>query len=300
MQRISVADGLSLSRLIHGFWRATSWGYSSSELLDLIYQGMDLGITSFDHADIYGDYEAEGLFGKALRHDPGLRSRMEIITKCGIKLKSKKFPERAFKTYDYSREYIQSSVDRSLKQLKTDYIDVLLLHRPSPFFDPDETAGVLSSLISEGKVRYAGVSNFSAQQFELLQSRLDFELVTNQIQLSPLYLNHLQDGLIEFMQTRQVRPMIWSPLGHGKLFEPTNEREERVRSELLKIQEELSAPSLDQVILAWTLAHPSSGLPILGTGKLQRLVAASNALDLKMSSDQWLQIYIASMGEDLP
>jgi len=181
MPKIKLTDNLEISRIVHGHWRLVDWQLSNQDLLKLTNQCIDLGITTFDHADIYGDYSCEELFGDVLKLDKSLRQKIQIISKCGIKLMSKKFPERQLKTYDYSYAHIVKSVENSLKNLNTDYLDILLLHRPSPFFNPSEVAKAFSKLKKEGKVLNFGVSNFTAQQFEMLNSYVDEPLVTNQV-----------------------------------------------------------------------------------------------------------------------
>ncbi len=163
--QIQLSPDLKLSRIIQGYWRLAAWKLSNQELLKLTEQSIELGVTSFDHADIYGDYSCESLFGESLSLKPSLRDKIQIISKCGIKPETDKFPERKLKTYDYSYEYILTSVENSLKNLKTDYLDLLLLHRPSPFFNPEEVAKAFADLKQRGQVLNFGVSNFNSQQF---------------------------------------------------------------------------------------------------------------------------------------
>ena len=176
--RIALNDNLSLSRIVHGYWRLRDWDLSAEQLLKLIEQVLELGITSFDHADIYGNHTCEAYFGRALALKPELREKMELISKCGIKMATDYNPELDIKIYDYSTEYIIKQAETSLKNLGTDRLDLLLLHRPAPFFNPEEVAKAFDQLKSSGKVLNFGVSNFSPAQFDTLQSYLDMPLAT--------------------------------------------------------------------------------------------------------------------------
>lgn len=181
MERVQMAETLEFSRIIQGFWRLAEWNMTKQELLSFIEDCMDMGITTFDHADIYGGYTCEGLFGEALQLKPSLRENMQIITKCGIAPPSPKFPERYVAHYNTSAEHIIQSAEASLKNLHTDYIDVLLIHRPDPFMDSNEVAEAFSRLRQEGKVRHFGVSNFLPSQFNMLSSYLDFRLLRTKL-----------------------------------------------------------------------------------------------------------------------
>ncbi len=290
---------LELSRIVHGHWRLAEWSLSSKELLNLTEQLIDYGITSFDHADIYGDYTCEQLFGNTLSLKKELRKKIQIITKCGIKLISNRYPERKLKHYDYSYEHIVQSVDGSLKNLKTDYIDLLLLHRPSPFFNPEEIARAFSYLKISGKVLHCGVSNFNPLQFEMLNSFTDEDLVTNQVEISPYCLDNFENGNMDFFLKENIKPMAWSPLSGGKLIDPSDEKSQRIHKVLLDIAEELNIESVDKVIYAWLLNHPVGILPIVGSRRIERIKNAVGALDIKMTLEQWFRIYTASTGKDV-
>src|SRR5688572_12386347 len=209
-------DGPLFSRIIAGAWR---WSLPDDQVKQLIHQSLDVGITTFDHADIYGDHSNEEIFGNVLRKHPSLRERMEIVTKCGIKFPSQKRPSSWVKHYDTSKNHIKWSVDNSLKVLNTDCIDLLLIHRPDPLLDPVEVADAFSSLRQSGKVLHFGVSNFTPTQFEMLQSYLSFPLVTNQLEISITHNLPLFDGSLDILMKHRVSPMGWSPLGGGKLVE---------------------------------------------------------------------------------
>jgi len=300
MQTVPLTPTLHFSRIIHGMWRLRDWKMTNRELLDFIRQAVDLGVTTFDHADIYGDFSCEKLFGDALALDKGLRQQIRIVTKCGIKPVTKKYPGRKIKVYDYSREYMLKSVENSLVNFRTDHLDVLLLHRPSPFFDPEEVAETFSELKKSGKVLHFGVSNFTPGQFDMLQSYLDDKLVTNQVEISPLCLEHFENGNIDYFLKEKIKPMAWSPLAGGRIFKPETEREQRVAAVLKEVADELNTVSTDKVAYAWLLKHPAGIMPIAGTGNIGRLKIAVEALDQEMSLEQWFRIYIASKGEELP
>ncbi|MGJ8685646.1 MAG: aldo/keto reductase [Nonlabens sp.] len=300
MATIKLAPQLEISRIVLGIWRLMDWNMSDQELLTYLKQSIDAGVTTFDHADIYGDYECEAAFGKALQLDPSLRSQMQLITKCGIKLKSAKFPERQVKYYDYSKDYIINQVEQSLANLKTDYVDVLLLHRPSPFFNPMEVASAFEDLKTSGKVNHLGVSNFTPIQFESLQSYINEPLVTNQIEISPAQLEHFDNGNLDHLIEKRISPMAWSPLAGGSLLNPQDEKSKRIHDALKKVANQIGESDLSKVIYAWLLMHPSHIIPVIGTGKINRLKTAVSALDTQLNLEQWFEIYVASLGENIP
>lgn len=300
MKKIRLAENLEFSQIIHGLWRLSEWNMSSDQLISFIEECIELGITTFDHADIYGGYTCEEIFGNALALKPELREKIQIVTKCGIKLKSSKFPDLKMNHYDTSKEHILMSVNNSLKNLQTDYIDLLLIHRPNPFMNPKEVAEAFNQLQKEGKVRHFGVSNFLPSQFNMLQEHLDMPLVTNQIEVSPMQFEHFEKGTVDLLLEKGVAPMIWSPLAGGQIFTSQTEAAVRVRSMLEEIGAEIGANSIDEVMYAWLLVHPANMMPIVGSGKIERVKTAVEASKLSMTSEQWLRIYVAGMGHNLP
>lgn len=293
-------EQLNLSPIVHGHWRLADWKLSPQELLTLTEQCIELSITSFDHADIYGNYSCEALFGDALKLKPELRENIQIISKCGIKLNTDRFPERKLKVYDYSYDYIMDSAQQSLKNLNTEYLDLLLLHRPAPFFNPEEAAKAFSELKAQGKVRQFGVSNFNILQFEMLQKYCDMDLVTNQVEISPYCLEHFENGNMDFFVKEQIRPMAWSPLAGGILFNPSNAKSVNVRQALIQVAMELQIASIDVIAYAWLMKHPAHIIPIVGSGKIDRIKTAVEAQNIEMNMEQWYRIYIAAFGEELP
>lgn len=300
MNRIKLNNKLEISRIVHGYWRLRDWRLSDQELIALIQKSLELGVTTFDHADIYGDYSCEKLFGDALKLKKELRQQMQLVTKCGIKLISDKYPKRKVAYYDYSYEHIIQSVENSLKNFGTDYIDLLLLHRPSPFFNPEEVQQAFYDLKRSGKVLNFGVSNFNIQQFEMLNAHLDDKLVTNQVEISPFCLEHFDNGNIDFFMKEQIKPMAWSPLARGRLFNPHTAHEKEVQKRLMEVASELGAVNIDAVAYSWLLKHPSKIIPIVGSHKIERLKLAVDALKMEMTLEQWFRIFIAAKGEKLP
>jgi predicted oxidoreductase len=281
-----------------GLWRLPDWGLESTAIVRLIETCLDLGITTFDHADIYGMYAVEELFGSALALAPGLRKRMQIVTKCGIRLACDARPEHTFTYYDTCAAHVVRSVDNSLRLLHTDHLDVLLIHRPDPLMNADELAQVFEELRQAGKVLHFGVSNFTPLQFELLASRT--RLVTHQVEVSLLKLDAFLDGTLDQCQARRIVPMAWSPLSGGRLFDASDERAVRVVRELVSIGAELEGATPDQIAFAWLLAHPARIVPVVGSGKLYRIRAAADATALALSREQWFRLWTASTGEGVP
>lgn len=289
-------DAPPFSRIISGVWR---WGkLSPSEWESLIGQALDCGITTFDHADIYGDYGCEMRFGEVLKKKPSLRRQLQIVTKCGIKLVSLARPAHRIKHYDTSAAHIIQSVENSLKNLHTNYLDVLLLHRPDPLMNPEEVAEAFTQLKQQGKVLHFGVSNFSPSQVEMLQSYLqEIPLVTNQIELSLFRHQALFDGSMDVMMKYRMLPMAWSPLGGGKFF--TSAETVKTTADMLHELSEKYQCTESQLLLAWLLYHPSGIYPIVGTTKQERLSEASGALNVALDRQDWFAMLKAVTGKDV-
>ncbi len=279
-------------------WRLDGWRMSPREIANFVAECVDLGVTTFDHADIYGVYTCEELFGAALALDHTLRDRIEIVTKCGVTLVSPRRPENTIHAYDTSSTHIVRSVENSLAALHTDHVDVLLIHRADPLMNADEVARAFDDLRAAGKVLYFGVSNFSPAKYALLASRLSFPLVTNQLEVSVLHTEPITDGTLDDLQRLRVAPMAWSPFGGGRLFRGPDEQAARVLKVLAAIGHELDA-TRDQIALAWLLQLPSHVLPVLGTGKLERVRAAVNSESTCLTRDQWFALLQASTGHEV-
>lgn len=297
VQRITLApQGPEFSRFVMGYWRLMEWNMSPRQLVSFIEAHLDLGVTTVDHADIYGGYQCEAAFGEALKLAPHLRERMEVVSKCGIATTAR--PEHVIGHYITDKEHIISSAEHSLVNLATDRLDLLLIHRPDPLMDADEVAEAFLQLHQSGKVRHFGVSNFTPAQFALLQSRLPFTLATNQVEISPVHQPLLVDGTLDQLQQLRIRPMAWSCLGGGRLF--SDEAFQPLRDELAQVAQEINAETIEQVVYAWVMALPSKPLPIIGSGKIERVRAAIAADALTLTRQQWFRIRKAALGYDVP
>lgn len=295
--RIQMAPGLEFSRVAHGYWRWDDWGISVTELRDLVHQVLDLGITTFDHADGYAGGAAEVAFGEAVGTNPSLRERMEIITKCTLVYPNDKI---RVKYYDTSERHIIGRVEASLRKLKTDYIDALLLHRPDPLMDPAETASAFSKLFESGKVRHFGVSNYKAADFEMLASYCDQPLMTNQIEVSVLAHENFDDRTVQHAMTRRIHPIVWSPLAGGRIFTATDEVSVRVRAELERVRDEIGAEAIDDVAFAWLFTHPVGFVPITGACEPEFIRRPLEALKYRLTKEQWFAIWVAQTGHKVP
>ncbi|EPJ48790.1 MAG: oxidoreductase aldo/keto reductase 2 family [Osedax symbiont Rs2] len=289
-----VSDGIKVSELIQGYYRMSDWEVDRQSLLSFIKAHMDMGITSIDHAHIYGDPACEEIFGNALKLQPGLRKNMQLITKFGIV--PGKFTDSMTGHYNSSSSSIIASVESSLKRLQTDYIDILLMHRPDLLMDADEVADTFKTLHKQGKVRHFGASNFSAAQFELLQSRLNQPLVTNQVEINPVNLNALENSTLEQAQRLRARPMAWSLMDGGRMFKENTDKNYRLRTVLTEVMEEINATSMDQVVYTWVRKLPAKPVAIIGSGKIDRVQSAVDSLAFNMTHEQWYRIWVASKG----
>jgi predicted oxidoreductase len=283
-----------------GLWRLTQWNLDAPGLLDWTKQVLGMGISVFDLADIYGDYQVEARFGEVLALDRAIRERIFLITKCGIKLTSAQRPEHRVKHYDTSSAHIIASVENSLRQMHTDRIDLLLIHRPDPLLDADETAAAFVALKQSGKVLNFGVSNFIPAQFELLASRLHFPLLTNQVEFSALHVDPIYDGTFDQCQRLRLSPMAWSPLAGGALIGGAGEAAVRVRTALQSIGRDLGGLTVDQIALAWIIAHPARVIPVLGSSNLDNIKNAVRASSIKLTREQWFTVLAAAQGHEVP
>lgn len=300
MQKVVIGQSdLELSRIIYGAWRLDdAEDTSTKHVRNKIDLCLQQGITTFDHADIYGDYRCEAIFGQALKEDSGLRSKLELVTKCDIALMSDKFPDRRVKFYDTSAAYINASVEQSLINLNTDYLDLLLIHRPDPFMNAAETGAALDALIDSGKARAIGVSNFNVWDWQLLQKHMKHPLVANQIELSLLNRSAFTDGTLASVQTDNLTPMAWSPLAGGELFTQTSQTQRL--APIFKRISETQDTQLDHIALAWLLAHPANILPIVGTNNLNRISNISKAMDVVLDRETWFELWTAAEGQEVP
>lgn len=275
-----------------------NWGdwdkkLSTSEMVHLINICIENRITTFDHADIYGGYTTEAQFGKAFAESRIAREKLQLISKCGIQHIQGR--DNKIKHYDYSKQYIVWSVENSLKNLQTDYLDVLLLHRPSPLMVADEIAEAVSQLKSEGKIIDFGVSNFTTSQTRLIGQKS--EINYNQIQFSATQNEAMLDGSLDYMQMNNIRPMSWNPL--GTVFREDNEQTRRLKKLLVQLVEKYEVGS-DTILLAWILKHPSKVIPVAGTVNIARIQALMKAVELDLDPLDWFAIWTESMGSKVP
>lgn len=280
-----------------GVWRAHEWGLDAQGLAGWMSQALELGISTFDHADIYGGYSIEALFGAAFACAPGLRNKLQIVTKCGIKLLHPARPEHTVKSYDSGRAHVLASVHNSLRALHTEHIDLLLMHRPDLLMAPDELAATFRELQAAGKVLHFGVSNHTPTQLAMLHKR--HPLVTNQIEFSPLQMQALADGTLEQCVDLGLRPMLWSPLGGGRLFTGQDAQAQRVRAALQALAD-AHGVSAATMAYAWLMRHPSRPVPITGSGRIAALREAVAATAVQLSAQDWYRVWQASMGEEVP
>lgn len=289
-------NGLELSRIVAGMWRMTEWGMTVEERIAFIEQCIALGVTSFDHADIYGSYGVEGLFGEALGRKPSLRDQIQLVSKCGIKLIAPQRPQHTIQHYDTSPGHIIASTEESLRQLQTDRLDLLLIHRPDPLMDFDKVAEAFSRLRKSGKVLHFGVSNFSRHQFESLNRRI--ALATNQVEFSPLHTAPMFDETFDGLQDLGIAPMTWSPLGGGRLFNGSDVVAENLRLVIKDIADKLQQP-FASVVFAWIMQLPSRPIPLTGTGRVEAIAVAVAGTRFTLDRSDWFKILRAARGHDV-
>lgn len=283
------------SKIIAGTMTWGSWGknFNQNEMANHIHWCMDLGITSFDHADIYGGYSTEVAFGKAFAKSQIARDKMQLITKCGIQLVDDS-RGTTVKHYDYSKEYIVWSAEKSLSALKTDYIDLFLLHRPSPLMHPVAIAEAVSKLLKEGKIKSFGVSNFSSAQIALIETEI---IVTgNQLEFSLTANEAMNNGTLDDSLANNRMLMSWSPL--GLYFRENNAQTNRIRKLMETLTEKYNATA-DQLLLAWLLKHPVGAHPVVGTTSKERLKDSFDAVQIELELEDWFLLLEASNGQEV-
>lgn len=296
MKQLQIIEGLEFSQLVYGMWRLADDVDTSVKHVDAKIRALlDQGITTFDQADIYGGYSAEDVLGTALKASPFLRHQMEIVTKCDIVIDAGRHAGARVKHYDTTSAHINESVNQSLVAMGTDYIDVLLIHRPDPLMDHYETGAALDALIDSGKVRALGASNFRPWDWNLLQSAMSHPLVTNQIELSLKELSPFTNGDLAFHQQHGHVVMAWSPLGGGDLITGSGELAHRLDIIAKRHQVDRAA-----VATAFLLAHPAKITPVMGTNNLQRISALSDATKVALDRQDWFFLYEAALGKEVP
>jgi len=287
---------VTYSRLIAGTMTWGSWGkqLSKKEMAALMHHCISNNITTFDHADIYGAYTTEADFGKAFVESDINREDIQLISKCGIQFVCEKRDNKVGH-YNYSKEHIIWSVEESLRNLNTEYLDLLLLHRPSPLMVAEEIAETITILKKDGKIRDFGVSNFTPAQMEMIGLRIDIDV--NQVEFSLTQHSAMHDGTLDYMTTAGIKPMAWSPL--GSVFREDNEQTRRIHKQLGELMDKYNATE-DQLLLAWILKHPSGIHPVIGTTNKERLKHAVEAAKIDLELEDWFLILVASQGHKVP
>jgi predicted oxidoreductase len=285
----------NLSPIIAGVMNWGIWDkkLNSKEMGNMINVCLENKITTFDHADIYGDYTTEASFGKALISSKIPREKLQLVSKCGIQMMTGN-RNNTIKHYEYSKEYIVQSVENSLQHLQTDFLDVFLLHRPSPLMQADEIAEAVLKLKSEGKIIDFGLSNFTTSQTELIRQKT--EVLYNQIQFSATHFEPMVDGSFDYMQVNSICPMSWNPL--GSVFREDNSQTRRLKKLLVTLMAKYHLGS-DSILLAWILQHPAKIIPIAGTVNVARIQSLQKAVELKLDKEDWFAIWTASVGKDV-
>ncbi len=292
----------AFSRLVYGTWRLLDEAASAAPeaLARRLESCAALGLTTVDTAEIYGRYEVEERLGAALRLTPGLRAKLQIVTKCGIYVPVPRHPDRSVAYYDATAARIVSSAEKSLRLLGTDHIDLFLVHRPDWLTPADETAAGLDRLLRDGKILGAGVSNYSVAQFETLQSRLRVPLVANQIELSLFRMDALADGTLQQCERLGVQPMAWSPLGGGRLFRDGDDAAARIRAACAEIAPRYDHAAPEAIAIAWILALPARPMVIIGTNKIDRVREAAQAASIRLAREDWYRLWEAAQGRRIP
>lgn len=282
---------------IVGCMRWGSWGanFTKEQYLKIINQCLEINLNEFDHADIYGDYTTEAAFGEALKNNSSLRNKIKLITKCGIKMMSPNRPDHYIKSYDSSASHIKASVENSLKNFNTDYIDTLLIHRPDVLMNVQEIAEAITTLKQEGKVKHFGVSNFTKHQVELLNQYIKVE--QHQVEISTTNLDAYHNGILEQAQMNNIKIQSWSPLGNG-LLDGQTDKHKRIKTVVEKLSQHHSV-SDTSILLAFLYAHPASIIPVMGTTKFERLVEAKNSMEIELSRSEFYEIWTAAIGKEV-
>ncbi len=298
MRYVELGKNLELSKVVFGCMRLQEGKAEGNELLNIVKECLELGVDTFDHAPVYGGYTCEKLFGDAvLKAEPSLRKKMKIVTKAGIVCPGAR--DNTIIYYDSTKKEILAEVEESLQKLSTDYIDLLLIHRPDPLADPAETADALETVVKQGKVLHVGVSNYMPSQIDALQAKLNLPIVTDQMEFSVKNVDNFFNGVSDYSFEKNMPMMAWSPLGGGSVFAGTDEQSLRLRAVIEKIAKEKNL-SMDIVMYAFLFKHPMNIMAITGTTNMGRIKNAIAALELDLSYEEWYEILAASRGYNVP
>ncbi|MGZ4159174.1 MAG: aldo/keto reductase [Neobacillus sp.] len=292
--KVNLQNNFSISKLVIGCMRMNEWNLSIKQRIEFVEWCLEHGITTFDHADIYGgNHHNEALFGEVLQRKPQLREKMEIITKCSICVPNGENPNIKTRYFNTDSEYIIKKVNKSLEKLKCDYIDLLLIHMHDLLVNPKELNDTLNRLLDEGKVKYFGLSNHNPLEFDTLQKHTDVKFVTHQFMLNPLGIQNYKNGTMTHCLKEGIHPMFWSPLAGGRIINPNNALEEKMKNELECIRQELQLEEIDEVVYKWLFMHSSDPVIVLGTGNRERIKRALHSLEgVQMTREQWYKILI--------
>ena len=291
--------GPEFSRIACGTWRFFASKLNPQEINRRLHACLDLGITTIDTAEMYGRYHVEELVGKALGLSPGLRDKLELITKSGIYLPCDQHPEWRSAHYDATAARLINSVNKSLRLLRTDHVELFLVHRPDWLTSAADTGTGLNKLLSSGKIRGAGVSNYNVWQFDLLNTYMERPLATNQVEFSLLHPEPIQDGTLNQSEKLGISPMAWSPLAGGRMFDPSNPAAKRLAN-VKEIASRYDNAPLEQLAYAWILAHPSHPIPVIGTSNLERLHSAAQADSIVLDRQDWYALWEIAQGRSIP
>ena len=286
--------------MIYGTWRLLDTKPTAQEINRRLHACVDLGITTIDTAEIYGLYEVEQALGAALALSPGLRDKLEIVTKAGIYVPCAYHPERQTAHYNATGARLVKSLEKSLRLLGTDRVELFLVPRPDWLTRADDTAAGLNQLVRTGKIHAAGVSNYSASQFDLLNAHMEKPLATNQLEFHLLHHDPIHDGTFHQCEKQGVLPMAWSPLAGGRLFDSKNDAAQRLAVTAQSLAARYGGATLEQLAYAWVMAHPSRPLPVIGTNKLERILSAAQADKITLEHEDWYALWEAAQGRRVP
>jgi predicted oxidoreductase len=290
MEKVYLSDsGPKVSPAIYGFYRWDNQKDGSiNEMERIVNVCLELGINTFDHADIYGNYQCEKLFGQLLANKSFKREDIIVFTKCGLRVPNVSQPDIRLNHFDISGEHITKSVDQSLKNLKTDYIDIFLLNHFDPIADLEETASTLKRLKDAGKIKNIGVSNFSVFQHQLLASYLGMPIVTNHIELNLLNTNALDNGQIDYIKQRYMRPLASAPLAEGRIANGNDSQAVKLREKLEVITKKYDS-DIESIAAAWIIKL--GALPLIGTQNEGRIRNIVKAFDIDLDKQDWYDLY---------
>lgn len=301
MKRIRLsANGPDCSRLAYGTWRLLKEPVTDQELNARLQVCLECGVTTIDTAEIYGGYRVEEALGRALALTPGLRDRFEIVTKAGIYVPNEFHPDRRTAHYNATAPRLVKSLEKSLRWLGTDRVELFLVHRPDWLTRADDTAAGLNQLVRSGKVRAAGVSNYTASQFELLSAFMEKPLATNQVEFNLLHMDAMHDGVFHRCEQAGISPMAWSPLAGGRIFDPRSAEGAHLAQAAAAMAPRYGGATLEQLAFAWVLAHPSRPIAIVGTNKAERIRSAAAADAIELERQDWYALWEAAQGRKIP